>query len=224
VLRLRAIAGNVFSVDTAAPWGEANNDQCDRVRDQMNAGSPGMLFRFSARAYRIDPARRALAVLQMSPSGGLIADDWQDLGIGFTDLQIASRWNDAATAPNSAERADDPDADGDLLNDWWSSEQQEVLSQPITLGDPTSLYKRRVPAVVRISLVVRTIKKIDAVPTSATPALILAARPNNNDLGDRPAVTLAGVADAARPVELRGDAVFRHATIGADLRNMSVGQ
>ena len=80
------------------------------------------------------------------------------------------------------------------------------------------------PAAIRVTLVVRTIKKIDAVPTAATPALIDGTRPNNGDVGDRAAMALASVPDSSRPVELRGDAVFRHATVGTDLRNLAVGQ
>ena len=224
VVRISAIAGTTFSLDTAAPWGEANNDQCDEVRGRMAAPAPAMLYRFSAHAYRIDPARRALAVLQLSPTGGLIANDWQDLGVGFTDLQIATRWNDFWNTTANANTLDTADLDTDPVNEWWSGEQQEALSAAIVGGNDNLRFRRTVPAEIRISLVVRTIKKVDAVPTAATPALIDAARVDNNDLGDRPAVPLAGIADAARPAELRGDAVFRHATIGADLRNLAVGQ
>ncbi|HVV86614.1 MAG TPA: prepilin-type N-terminal cleavage/methylation domain-containing protein [Kofleriaceae bacterium] len=220
VVRIANIAGDVFSLDTAAPWGTAGNHQCDTIREWMaTSGATGMVYRFSARAYRIDPQRRSLAVLQMSPTGGLVADDWQDLGVGFTDLQVATRWNDWAV-----------DNDNTVALTWWSSEGQEtqwVAVDPAADGnngnDDLQLYHHVVPSELRISLVVRTIKKVDAVPTAATPNLTDAANTDHNDLGDRAPVQLDGVADAARPVELRGNAVFRHATIGADLRNLAVG-
>ena len=230
VVRILNVAGGLFTLDTAAPWGTASNSQCDAVRAMVSLRPErtAMIYRFSARAYRIDPARRALAVLQMSPTGGLIANDWQDLGVGFTDLQVATRWSDYWDP--ALKLADTPDLDVDLLSEWHSGEGQEPLSAKIPDPDlatalpPATVYERSVPSEIRISLVVRTIKKMDAVPTSATPALIDPARVDNNSIGDRPAVPLAGVADASRPAELRGDAIFRHATIGADLRNMAVGQ
>ena len=141
---------------------------------------------------------------------------------------MATRWSDYWDP--ALKLADTPDLDVDLLSEWHSGEGQEPLSAKIPDPDlatalpPATVYERSVPSEIRISLVVRTIKKMDAVPTSATPALIDPARVDNNSIGDRPAVPLAGVADASRPAELRGDAIFRHATIGADLRNMAVGQ
>ncbi len=223
VVRLTAIAGKVFALDVAAPWGSATNAQCNRARSQLKLGNPGMLYRFAARAYRIDPARRSMAVLQLSPTGGLVANDWQDLGVGFTDLQVATQWNDYWAAGN-AKTTDTADLDTDPMVDWYSGATQDTLCQAVTSELNADLYDRSAPTAIRVTLVVRTIKKIDAVPTSATPALIDAARPNNGDVGDRPAVTLAGVADAARPAELRGTAVFRYATVGTDLRNLAVGQ
>jgi type II secretory pathway pseudopilin PulG len=227
-VRIRSIAGNLITIENAAPWGSADNDHCDDARSRLGLDE-GMLYRFRARAYRIDPARRNLAVLQMSPTGTLVPNDWQDLGVGFTDLQVASRWNDAfADQPpppaSSPDDQDTADLDTDPLSEWYSGELQEALTAPIVLTTDAALYHRPVPAEVRLSLVVRTLKNVDAIPTAATPRLTDPARVDNNDLGDRAAITLAGVPDAARPAELRGDAVFRHATIGADLRNLAVGQ
>ncbi len=61
-------------------------------------------------------------------------------------------------------------------------------------------------------------------PCQSTPVLTVAARPDNNEVGNRAAVPLAGVADAARPTELRGDAIYRYATVGSDLRNLAVAR
>lgn len=223
VVRITGIVGNVLSLDTQPPWGSAENDQCDDARIQLGTGA--MLYRFTARAYRIDPGRRSLAVLQMSPTGTLVPNDWQDLGIGFTDLQVATRWSDYWDPVASAvDTADVDTGPGSELTEWYSGQTQATLSQPIVIDSAAALYRRPVPAEIRISLVVRTLKKVDAIPTAATPQLTDPARVDNNDLGNRPAVALEGVADAARPAELRGDAVYRHATIGSDLRNLAVGQ
>jgi hypothetical protein len=73
---------------------------------------------------------------------------------------------------------------------------------------------------MRVSLVVRTHTKIDIVPSQRTPKLRDDARIANNDLGDRDYVQLEGVADASRPLELRGNHVYRYATVGIDLRNL----
>jgi hypothetical protein len=36
----------------------------------------------------------------MSPSGGLVVNDWQDIGIGFTDLQLSVRYDDGIWYPS----------------------------------------------------------------------------------------------------------------------------
>jgi hypothetical protein len=77
---------------------------------------------------------------------------------------------------------------------------------------------------VRVTLVVRTRQNLQAVGAARTPTLVDAARPNNSDLGNRAAITLAGVPDASRPEELRGDAIYRYATVGSDVRNLAVAR
>ena len=76
---------------------------------------------------------------------------------------------------------------------------------------------------VRVTLVVRTHSRVDLVPSARTPALIDPARAANNDLGNRDAIQLEGVADGLRPQELRGDHIYRYATVATDLRNMGIG-
>lgn len=210
VVQIQAINATTFTLSNVAPWGAVGNPQCDDVHP-VNVK---MLYRFAARAYRIDPARRNLAVLQLSPSGGLVANDWQDLGVGFTDLQIATRWNNWATIAS-------PDPDQHGTETWKSGENQETTSAPKAEG---VRFAQEAASEARLSLVVRTLKASDAISTAATPLLTNPANVDGNDLGDRPSIALAGVPDAARPVELRGEAILRHATIGADLRNLAVGQ
>ena len=226
--QITAISSAVFSLRTDGTWGEPSNDQCDDVRQAHNSsgvvvGQPStMVYRFVARGYRIDPTRPTLSVLQLSPTGGLL-DDWQDLGLGFTDLQIASRWYEAEDDDLASARAttDTADVDADPVRDWYSGADQDAL----TTGT-SSLWDDRRPLLteVRLTLVVRTRQNLQAVGAARTPALIDSARPNNNDLGNRAAVNLAGVPDASRPVELRGDAIYRYATVGSDVRNLAVGR
>ena len=197
VVQIESIAGDSLTLAGNGLWGTTQNDQCDRVRTDPALGPDrrAMVYRFRARAYRIDPARRDLAVLQMSPTAGR-AGDWEDLAVGFTDLQVATRWSDGQ---------------------WHSDDVQAVLTAPNS--DPA----RPRPLVARVSLVVRTHTKVDVAPSQRTPALIDPANPANNDLGNRDAIQLEGVDDAARPEELRGEHVYRHATVGTDLRNLGVG-
>ncbi|MBE7451218.1 MAG: prepilin-type N-terminal cleavage/methylation domain-containing protein [Kofleriaceae bacterium] len=231
VVGVAAVAPTVLTLATGGTWGSADNDQCDQVRTDAAIGtdSRAMVYRFRARAYRIDPTRRALAVLQVSPTAGLAAD-WQDLAVGFTDLQVASRWDDSADPAAAA--VDTDDLDTDPVREWYSGEAQETLSAPITTSaTPYVMASYFAPAVpvrpvmvgVRVTMVVRTHSKVDVLPSAATPNLVDAARPDHNDLGDRAAVTLEGVADGARPDELRGEHVYRYSTVGTDLRNMGVG-
>ncbi|MBZ0238227.1 MAG: type II secretion system GspH family protein [Deltaproteobacteria bacterium] len=230
VVAIQGVSGNELMLATTPPWGTANNDQCDEVRTNPALGPDrrAMVYRLRARAYRIDPARRDLAVLQMSPTGGVV-DDWQDLGVGFTDLQIASRWDDTDDDEGLA-GVDTADLDADPTREWWSDATQTALTgplaatttvPPLAVGSFDMLRPRLVA--VRVTLVVRTHAKVDLAPSARTPVLVDAARPANNDLGNRDAVQLEGVSDALRPEELRGAHVYRYATVGTDLRNMGIG-
>lgn len=219
VVELRQVSGTTFSVATTGSWGTGANDQCDEVRGRFSASNPTMVYKFVARGYRLDPTRRSFGVLQQSPSGGLVAGDWQDLGIGFTDLQLASRWYEGED-DSGRQAVDTADTDTDPLRDWYSGADQDALTAPIAATDDY----RPLLMQVRVSLVVRTRGNLDAVGSAQTPALIDTARVNNGDIGNRPAINLAGVPDASRPEELRGDALYRYATVGIDLRNLAVSR
>jgi prepilin-type N-terminal cleavage/methylation domain-containing protein len=228
VVQIAAVNGNQLVLSTAPPWGTSSNDQCDQVRTDAALGPDdrAMVYRFHTRAYRIDPARRDLAVLQISQSGG-VDDDWEDLGVGFTDLQVATRWDDSDDDDGAAS-VDTDDVDTDPRREWWSDATQETLSGPLAAAGPAYVmgsYDMLRPRLVgaRVSLVVRTHTRIDINPSLRTPALIDPARVANNDIGNRFAVNLEGVADASRPEELRGDHIYRYATAGTDLRNVGVG-
>jgi len=226
VAQLQQVAGPTFIVRTGGSWGDGANAQCNLVRSKHATTTPTttMVYRFKARGYRIDPARRDLAVLQMSPSGGLLANDWQDLGIGFTDLQVASRWYESEDVTARA-TTDTPDPDTDPIRDWYSGADQAALSAfTPTVGNAALSGQRPLVMEVRVSLAVRTTSRLDTVGAAATPAFIDPTRVDNNDVGNRAAVPLAGVPDASRPPELRGDALYRYSTVGSDTRNLSVGR
>lgn len=231
VVQVEVINGTSFQVDGAGTWGTALNSHCNEIRTNTGSGS-AMVYRFRARGYRIDPTRRQLAVLQMSPTAGYL-DDWQDLAAGFTDLQVASRWDD--TDYLAGVNVDTVDLDTDVLREWFSDATQTNRSAPLPMkstASPGDVHKlasyettdRSQIVGLRVTLVVRTRSKIDTVPSQRTPKLIDDARPGNNDLGDRDEILLEGVADSARPLELRGDHIYRYATVGTDLRNLGVGR
>lgn len=195
VVRLTLVGGTNLSLDTALPWGNAGNTQCTEVKNAHDAGKSAgqtMIYRFRASAYRIDPARPALGVLQRSPTGTLIANDWQDLGVGFDDLQVAARMFNAADVT-------DLDGDGDVQYDWYSGTAMATRTQPNEVDRITRLS---------LSLSVRTDRTVDGVATAATPAFIDAVRPSHNQLGNHPSVEL----DPA-------DRIYRYTTIRVDMRN-----
>jgi hypothetical protein len=201
VVKIADVGTNSITVDTLAPWGDANNSHCNAVasRHQIETPTDTMIYRFAYRAYRIDLTRDDLAVLQLSETGG-VEDDWEDIGLDFTDLQIASRWfeNDVET--------------------WYSDEAQEGLTAPSAL-DPTSF-----PTQVTVSFVVRSNDGISGVVSTQTPSLTEEGNEANNPIGNRAAVQLEGVDDASRPVENAGNRVYRWATVRVDLRNLAVSR
>jgi len=220
VVRVTAIdAGtNTIRFDSSSPdYNTGANEQCSDVQDATQtegAASETMIYLFVGRSYRIDPARKELGVLQMSPSGELQPNDWVDMGIGFTDLQLATRYFEDGDAA-------DLDGDGDPQRDWYSSEGQET-------PDPTgSRPANAVLTQVSVSFAVRTTVELDVVASGATPGFVVGTDPQtiaHNRVGDHPSLALAGVPDASRPPEHRGDHIYRFSTSTVDVRNMGVGR
>lgn len=197
LVRIALVGSNTaISLSQSPPWGVNNNDHCTDVASAHGSNEQTMLYRFRARGYRIDPTRSALGVLQLSSSGGLVANDWQDMGIGFADLQIAARmfvetgWSDL-------------DADGNSQYNWISGNDLTTFTQPGNVHRLTRLT---------INISARTDRVVDGVGTAATPAFIVAARPDYNHLGDRASVVLAP-----------SDRVYRYSTSRIDLRNTGAG-
>jgi prepilin-type N-terminal cleavage/methylation domain-containing protein len=194
-----AAPGMLFFNTGPRPYNTATNDHCifgSPPESIITSGS--MIYRAIANAYRIDPTRMAAAVLQISRTGGL-EDDWEDIGFGFTDLQIARRYVEQTDSDG------DLDLDGDPRADWYSG----TVAPPLTarLTD------------VNISIVARTFRQVTGVGTSETPALMNPTNVNHNSLGDSPSIPLAGVPDAARPVQHRGNHVYRWISERVDIRN-----
>lgn len=201
-------ATNTVSIDTANPWGNSGNTQCDEVRTAHGGGGPSagqtMMYRFRARAYRIDPTRTDLGVLQLSPSGALVANDWQDLGVGFTDLQVAGRFfRDISVV--------DPDADGRAQYNWYSGAAMQNATDAVTAA-ATNLSGAWRLTRLSISLLARTDRTVDGVATAATPSFIQGSLTDYNQLGDRASVVL-------NPA----DRVYRYTTNRIDMRNTGAG-
>jgi prepilin-type N-terminal cleavage/methylation domain-containing protein len=203
VVRVNVVIGDPYrlNLDTSAPWGDATNSHCAAVIAAHTSGaSQGqtMLYRFLARGYRIDPARPALGVLQLSPSGGLVAGDWQDLGIGFADLQVAARMFLSGDVV-------DEDGDGDNEYDWVSGSELDVRTAPTSASYVTSLT---------ISLSARTDRSVDGVGAVATPSFLGTGAAGFNSLGDHPSVALPLAPSVF---------VYRYSTSRVDMRNTGAG-
>lgn len=210
-------AGAPYNSDTNPHCGPGTNfdgTPADGVMDLTTDGET-MMYRFVARSYRIDPNRKDASVFQMSPSGELIADDWIDMGIGFTDFQIASRYFEEGNL-------DDFDGDLDLERDWYSSDNQENPDTTLTRPANATLIQ------VSLSFAVRTNESVDVVSSAATPAFIDNSNPPNsvdhNRLGNSASHTLTGVDDASRDEEHRGNHIYRWSSSMVDVRNLGVGR
>jgi hypothetical protein len=205
VVAIQSIAGTNITLSTAAPWGRGDTSHCTKATTQT------MVYKFVARAYRIDTstvARAGQGPLQLSPTGALLqnaGDNWTDLALGFTDIQTAVRTYDTTDAA-------DLDADGDATRDWYSGPDQD---------GKTSVAPGTVALIqMSISLVARTDRDIEGISTAATPELQDPLRVNNNSRGDRPSIALPSAIDDA----LKGSRIYRYTTFQVDLRNLGVGR
>lgn len=199
LIKLTGTAPNLLTFDTSgAPYNTATNDHCEFGGSSINT-TGSMIYWVIAHAYRIDPSRMDAGVLQMSRSGGL-EDDWIDIGFGFTDLQIARRYLEQTDSDG------DLDLDGNAQADWYST---DAVSPPLT----ARLTE------VSVSIVARTFRQVSGVATRATPELADVANINHNQIGDSPSILLAGVPDASRLIQHRGNHVYRWITERVAIRN-----
>jgi prepilin-type N-terminal cleavage/methylation domain-containing protein len=217
VLQITDIAGTVISFNNTPSYNPIGNPHCTDAQNGYTLATPNtMIYRFVARGLRIDPARKDLSVLQLSTDHAN-ENAWSDLGIGFTDLQIASRYYEGAFSPTDT---NDRDLDGDPLRDWYSGESQERFDasgdRPLETNLVDGLFA------ISISLAMRTWEQVNLVPTARTPAFT-GTDPNHNRFGDSPSVLLDGIADALRPEQYRGRHVYRWMSSLIDVRNLGVG-
>lgn len=214
VLQLAGVSSGTSTLQfaTTGPWGTTDNAFCKEAvsaytqRSPSEQTNPLMVYRLVAHAYRIDTTRPALGVLQLSGTGGLM-NDWQDLGIGFTDLQIASRWYEGTGG------VDNTDLDTDPKRNWYSDAAQgakAIASAPYPAATPQAAT---VALRVSISLVARTTSDVvGSVVTDSTPNLVDTARPGANEIGNH----AAGAALASR--------IYRYTTFKVDVRNLGTGR
>ena len=218
VLNIAAVNAGARQItfDTVAPWGAAPGPtHCSNVIPLRT-----MMYRFVANAYRIDPtpARLALGVLQQSPTGGLLgnAEVWNDLALGFSDIQTAVRLYEHDSAV-------DPDGDGDNNRNWFSGANQDSATAVPAPGVSSALIG------MSISLVAHTDRDVEGIATLATPNLLGAPTAANNPLGDRPSTVLPVATPGPPPVPpwpdplLPGSRIYRYVTFQVDFRNLGVG-
>ena len=209
VFQLTDVGAHSFELSQAPPWGSPGNTFCPS--DPI----PGttMFYKLAVRHWRIDPARPADGVLQLSTQGALAgADDWQDQAYGFTDLQVATRFYEAG------DPTDTPDPGTDAERDWYSGEDQEAATAAFP-APPPGADVARIPIQVSISLVARTERDVEGIASPSTPSLTVAGNDANNTVGDRAAIALPSALPA-----LAGNRIYRYTTFQVDLRNLGVGR
>jgi prepilin-type N-terminal cleavage/methylation domain-containing protein len=184
------------------PWNQAGNTQCDNIQSTWDDGGT-MFTEFVARAYRIRPGDPR-GVLELSPSGGFVAGDWQPLAMGFVDLQVAVHLFD--------DDGLDQDNDGDGNLDWYSGINMDTL--------PNNQVKE-----VRLSLVARTTTEVDGVTTPATPDLVDPRDADNNSIGDHLGTDLTNTKITRDATSVYyGRHLYRWTTTTVDMRNLAVGR
>lgn len=201
-----------FAADSE-PFNTAGNEHCfagsgDReAAIEVGGTERTQVFRLVARAYRIDttPSRLPVAALQRSDTAGLLTD-WQEIGIGFVDLQISQRYIEEV--PDGV----DLDGDGDVRAEWYTSDPP-----PFPILHLTQLG---------IGLVARSPRSVEGVRASAVPVLTLGnpaigSRANNpfGDAGGPKTMTFPEYSAGASPGQ-EGDHVYRQSTTFVDIRNL----
>ena len=220
-----AVTGNGFNTltfdGTGTPYNEATNAHCN-FPDPPPAGpitsiiQPGSLvYAFAARAYRIDPARPAAGVLQRSITGGLpvlpfskLAQPWNNIGLGFTDLQVARRYIEPGDITDSDLVVDEAGNTSAVL-DWFSGMDEVPPPAGVTLPIAAARLTE-----INIGLTARTVRQVDGPVPQSTPAL-LEGNPNHNAIGDSDIIPL----DGTEPPVHQGNYIYRSTSVRIDIRN-----
>lgn len=219
-----------FDTSTGTEYNSATNGHCDfpdpppsgPVTSIIEAGS--LIYAFGARGYRIDPnpANLTAGVLQRSLTGGMPAtgqmilrlrpDIWTDIGLGFTDLQVARRYIEEGDITDSDL---EPDENGNFnpALDWFSGPDADPPPAGVTLPIDTALLTE-----IGISLTARTIRETAGAGSQTTPALTEGVL-NHNAIGDSLAIPLASVPVFLRPLGHQGNYIYRSTSVRIDIRN-----
>lgn len=201
----------VFADDSPEPFNTAGNEHCflgsgaNEPALEPAATERTQVFRVVARAYQIDTTRPSVAALERSDTAGL-RDDWQEIGLGFVDLQISQRYVEEVADGS------DLDGDGDFRADWYTSDA------PL----PPDFHLTQ----IGIGLVARTPRSVEGVRALTVPVLTLGnppvGTPANNPFGDAAMINknilLPEYNPEGRPEG--GDHVYRLSTTFVDIRNL----
>jgi type IV pilus assembly protein PilW len=188
-----------------APWNVASNSQCDKLAPTWGAGDT-LFTKVVTRKYRIKP-NDVRGVLEMSPSGGFIADDWQEIGLGIIDLQLAVY---VYTDPDGSGAA--PGSYG-----WYSGANMSTVLDPVA---PAIVQ----PVKVRLSLLAKSLAPTSTTTLDKTPDFVNTTGGmtlDTNDLGNHYGTALP-VSDPTSPYH--GDNLYRWTTVMVDLRNLGIGR
>jgi prepilin-type N-terminal cleavage/methylation domain-containing protein len=197
------------------PWNQPGNTQCDDLKSVWNDGYT-VFTRIRLRAYRIKP-NDARGVLQVSPSGGNVANDWQDMALGIVNMQFAVRvWHCAAN---------DYDKDGDAHRDWFSGDNMTDVISTLSALESSASNPTPQLQMVSLTLVAKTTKPVNGTLVSEVPTLIDTNFDTSdtvhqyNRLSDMGAVSVPSTDTTSM---YYGDVVYRTFTTTIDLRNVGV--
>lgn len=207
IMKVTSVTGSSLDHGTAGgPWNSSTNAQCDALAGVWGDGTT-QIAKLTLRGYRVRPGDPR-GVLEVSPSGTVVANDWQEVAQGVLDLQVAIQVREPGDTA-------DLDGDGDPTLDWYSGSAMSTAMDSPPLPAP-----QKAPMSARISLVARGGTEQ---PTSETltPQLCVTSRPNNNDLGDHCSFAISTItSNASRYYHA---SAMRKSTIVVDLRNLGTG-
>jgi hypothetical protein len=200
----------VFTDDSPEPFNTAGNEHCflasgaNEPAIEAGGTEKTQVFRLVARAYRIDTTRLPVAALERSETAGLFGG-WQEIGLGFVDLQISQRYVEEVADGS------DLDGDGDFRADWYTSDA------PL----PPDFHLTQ----IGIGLVARTPRSVEGVRARSVPVLTQ-GNPQVGTVANNPFGDAAGNKNMLLPEynpEGRpqgGDHVYRQSTTFVDIRNL----
>lgn len=217
LVRLTAVVDRQLTFDASgAPFNTAGNEHCfnaaGTVEPAILVGSTEktQVIPLVARAYQIDTSSEAslrVGALERSENGGLTGE-WQEIGIGFVDLQISQRYVE------EVDDAVDLDSDGDTRADWYTSDG--------LLGP--NFHRTQ----VSIGLVARTPQSVEGVSARVVPVLTCGDGTTNcavanNAFGDAdPGKTISLPEYNPEDDPAGGEHVYRQSTTFVDIRNLEV--